>query len=83
MVEGLTCFRVDISRKKNLWWCNTAIDFLFYGVLVVVTYPPDPLPLGIYEGKGVYFLRGAGAPLRLPAYCSTQKSSNHRDIIKT
>ena len=29
-----------------------AVDFLFYGVLVVVTCPPDPLPLGIGEGKG-------------------------------
>jgi hypothetical protein len=37
---------------------------------LLVTYPPDPLPLGIDEGKGVNFLRGAGAPLflYLPPY---------------
>jgi len=29
---------------------------------VVVTYPPDPLPLGIGEGKGVKFREGL-APL--------------------
>jgi len=37
--------------------------FLFYEVLVVVTYPPDPLPLGIHEGKGVKFREGL-VPLR-------------------
>ncbi|MFC2013427.1 ABC transporter ATP-binding protein [Chloroflexota bacterium] len=34
-----------------------------------MTHPPDPLPLGIGEGKGVYLFRGA-APLSgsLPSY---------------
>ena len=59
MVEGLARFRIDISKKKNLWWCNAAVDFLFYRALVVVTHPPDPLPLVIGEGNGVNSLRGA------------------------
>jgi hypothetical protein len=33
----------------------------------MVTYPPDPLPLGIYEGKGVkFFERGADVTFELP-----------------
>ena len=52
MVEGLTCFRFDTSQKEIYGGISIAIDFLFYGV---VTYPPVPLPLGIYEGKGVNF----------------------------
>jgi len=30
----------------------------FRGVLVLVTYPPDPLPLGTGEGKGVKIREG-------------------------
>jgi len=67
MVEGLTCFRVDISQKEEsmvVFFCHRF--FVLWAFLRwrldVVTYPPDPLPLGIYEGKGVNFLRGA-APL--------------------
>ncbi len=52
MVEGLTCFRVDISQIEKSTVVLAAVDFSFYGVLVVVTYPPDPLPLIIGEGKG-------------------------------
>ena len=55
MVEGLTCFRVDISQKEIYGGTFIAIDFLLYRVLAVLTYPPDPLPLGIDEGKGGYF----------------------------
>jgi len=29
--------------------------FFILGVWVGLTYPPDPLLLGIYEGKGVNF----------------------------
>ena len=60
MVEGLTCFIVDISQKEKSTVVCAAVDFLVYTTLYnVVTYPPDPLPLGISEGKGAYFLRGA------------------------
>jgi len=55
MVEGLICFRVDISQKEKSTVVPAAVDFLFYGGLVVVTYPPDPLPFGINEGKGLNF----------------------------
>jgi len=47
-----------LVKRKIYGGIFAVIDFLFYGVLVVVTYPPDPLPLGIYEGKGVDFERG-------------------------
>jgi len=35
------------------------------GILVVVTYPPDPLPLGIDEGKGAIFREGRSPSQRL------------------
>ncbi len=44
MVEGLTCFIVDIRqnmRNPRRWFVS--VDFLFYGGLFVVTYPPVPL----------------------------------------
>ena len=99
MVEGLTCFRVDISHKKKSMVVLATVDFLFYGVYcqchcepeakqsninksiswdcfvatllakTVETYPPDPLPLMIGEGKGEHFIEGL-APLSqsLPAF---------------
>ena len=33
--------------------------------MTMVTYPPDPLPLGIGEGKGVFILERGEAPLGL------------------
>jgi len=48
-----------LAKKKIYGGIFTAIDFLFYEVLVVVTYPPDHLPLGIGEGKGVDFKEGS------------------------
>ena len=66
MVEGLTCFRVDIRQKKKVHGLSVqAVDFLFYEVFIVVTYPPDPLPLGIGEGKGVKFREGFHPSQRL------------------
>jgi hypothetical protein len=34
MVEGLTCFRVDISQKEKSMVVSAAVDFLSYGVLL-------------------------------------------------
>jgi len=34
MVEGLTCFRVDISQIQKSMVVCAAVDFLFYGGLV-------------------------------------------------
>ena len=31
MVEGLACFRVDISQKEKSMVVPAAVDFLFYG----------------------------------------------------
>ena len=37
MVEGLTCFRVDIRQKEKSTVVPFAVDFLFYEVLLLVS----------------------------------------------
>jgi len=54
----LICFRVDISQKEKSTVVLAAVEFLFYKALLVVTYPPNPFPLGIYKGKGKNFREG-------------------------
>jgi len=43
MVEGLTCFRVDISQKEKSMVVPAAVDFLFYGVLLPVSLRAQPI----------------------------------------
>ena len=42
MVEGLACFRVDISQKEKSMVVCAAIDFSFYGDSGGVDLSPSP-----------------------------------------
>ena len=58
MVEGLACFRIGIRHKGKSTVVPAAVDFLFFGVLVV-TYPPDPSSRwGLMKGRGDIFGEG-------------------------
>jgi hypothetical protein len=57
MVEGLTRFRFGISLEFLRGALLKGVSFF------VVTYPPDPLPLGIDEGKGEIIFERCAAPL--------------------
>ena len=55
MVEGLACFRVDISQKeKSMVVCCSHRFFVLMEFSFVLTYPPDPIPLLCCKRKGEY-----------------------------
>jgi len=55
MVEGLTCFRIDISQKEKSMVVCAAVDFCFMGFACGEPIPLPPFPWGLVKGRGDIF----------------------------
>ena len=53
MVEGLACFRVDISQKEKSMVVPAAVDFLLMGLSGGDLSPLPPSPGELVKGGGI------------------------------